>query len=133
MLITRPTIRSQVLHLPAKKPLAKARIDLVSAKSSFRTSTCWFPVMFWISLATNSPLCTSRQAIYTRAPVKQCIRDKLSALFLSGHYRPNIVIFHCFIYFTPISQQRDLMNKSGKKSIIFIKCPLYVEHCARFR
>ena len=116
--ITRPTTQSQVLHSPSRKPLAKARIDLVSAKSSFRTKTCWFPVTIWISLATNSPFCTSRQAMYTRAPVNQHIRNcqlcfgvGIIALILLLN-----VIFSSLIFFTPTSKQRYMMSTVGKKN-----------------
>lgn len=53
---------------PARKPSAKARMDLVSDRSSFRTSTWEFFVSARISLAADSPFSTSRQAMYTRAP-----------------------------------------------------------------
>lgn len=54
--------------LPVRKPSAKALMDLVSDRSSFRTSTWEFFVSARISLAADSPLSTSRQAMYTRAP-----------------------------------------------------------------
>lgn len=67
--------------LPARKPSAKARMDLVSDRSSFRTSTWEFFVSARISLAADSPFSTSRQAIYTRAPgaktkTGQCVQTE---------------------------------------------------------
>lgn len=54
--------------LPARKRSAKARMDLVSDRSNFRTSTWEFLVSARMSLAADSPFSTSRQAMYTRAP-----------------------------------------------------------------
>lgn len=65
---TTPHLVSCLPGLPARKPSAKVRMDLVSERSSFRTSTWEFLVSARISLAADSPFSTSRHAMYTRAP-----------------------------------------------------------------
>lgn len=45
-------------------------MDFVSAKSSFFTMTCWFPVSARISLAAASAFAMSLQAIMTLAPAR---------------------------------------------------------------
>lgn len=46
-------------------------MDLVSARSSFFTTTCGFPVSARISLAAASPFAVSLQAMITLAPARQ--------------------------------------------------------------
>lgn len=64
------TEKKELGAVPARNFSANSRMDFVSAKSSFFTMTCWFPVSVRISLAAASAFAMSLQATTTLAPIR---------------------------------------------------------------
>lgn len=117
--------------VPARNFSANSRMDFVSAKSSFFTMTCWFPVSARISLAAASAFAMSLQAIMTLAPAKTGGEknrnrnwDHCSTLDDQGYNKPADYAQHLQTIYCFFRELASVRREAGRDKAFSLHCEL---------